>query len=218
MNLSFQPDKGEFTNLVTLENDSPQKQAIELRVIQRVMNEYGEESYETKTDDLVIFPEQVILSAGEKRKVRVQLVKKTVPDLEKAYRLICEQLPIKSKKDESQNNVKTNINILLKYVAGVYIIPKEIKKSWKLIQSEVAVNSKKVLFQIQNDGTVHLLLNRPKIKLVKAGKEYEFTEDELKGVSGENILAGSSRKFELIIPPRIQVDSNQYRLSVTFDE
>jgi hypothetical protein len=74
----------------------------------------------------------------------------------------------------------------------------------------------KLLITIKNSGTVHFLLKNLSVKVAGKNSNYTYKRHELKGMYGENILAGQSRIFTLHFPKNIT--SNRFKVGIDFDQ
>ncbi|MBC7713943.1 MAG: molecular chaperone [Rhizobacter sp.] len=177
------------STLFYLENDSDQPIAVTTTLLKREMTKDGIETNKKITDELTIYPSQLIIPAAEKRSVKVTWVGKTIPKVETAYRLVAEQLPIDIDKDKKQ---KASIKVLLKYVAALYIDPENFSSDVSF--KKMDVDEKNVSFTFSNDGKKHQVLSNLEMKIT-GKKTIELKSDDLKGASGENVLAESERVF-----------------------
>ena len=174
-----------------IENDSSTNIAVELTVKSRQMNENGEETL-SDTKEVTIFPPQIIIPPNEKRTVRVTYNVKDVPETEKSYRVIAEQLPLKV--DEKTKN-EAGIKMLMKYVAALYAAAPNTKSGVKLLSH--ASDGKEMKLVIENKGQRHQLINNPIIKYLSQDKKVELKSQDLPGLSGENVLAEHKRIFRV---------------------
>lgn len=189
MSQSIQIGEGQKGSQFLIENESSANIAVELSVKSREMNEKGEETL-TDTKDISVFPPQIIIPPGEKRTIRVTYNNKDLPELEKNYRVIAEQLPLKvDAKTKDQGGVK----MLMKFVAALYVSPAGAKSDVKLVDYNSTGNELKLV--VENSGKLHQLLSNPVIKYLHKGKKGEIKSEDLPGFAGENVLAGHKRTF-----------------------
>lgn len=184
-----------------IENDGASNVAVELTVKTREMNEKGEEIL-TDTNDLAVFPPQVIIPPGEKRTIRVNYTLKDIPQIEKNYRVIAEQLPLKV---DSKTKDQAGIKMLMKYVAALYVTPTDAKPEIKLISH--SGDGKELKLTVENSGKRHQLLTNPVVKFIHDGKKGELKTSDLTGLAGENVLAGLKRTFLIKTPKTIPKDA-----------
>jgi len=183
------------TALFTVQNDSSEPLAIQLEVKLRKMDLLGIEKH-PETEDFLVFPDQLILGPKKRRVIKVKWLRGEVKDVERAFRLIAEQLPIDVKKNKRSGS---DIKILLRYVAALYVTPKD--KITKIVveSAKTSKNLKYINLTLSNSGPIHKVLLKPRITIIQEKKE--FLVLNLKGILGENILAQSLRSFKLF-PPR----------------
>lgn len=175
--------------LFFLENDSEQPIAVTATLLKRVMDKNGVEANQKIEDELTVYPTQLIIPPNEKRSVKVTWVGKEVPTKEQAFRLVAEQLPIELDKSKKQ---KASIKVLLRYVAALYVAPEEWSSDVQL--KKIFTDEKSVSLLLENNGKKHQVLSNLSLKF-SGNKVSEFSSDELKGMTGENILAQSERVF-----------------------
>lgn len=177
------------STLFYLENDSDQPIAVTTTLLKRAMNNEGVESNDKIADELMVYPSQLIIPANEKRSVKVTWTGKTVPTSELAYRLVAEQLPIDIEKNKKQS---ASIKVLLRYVAALYVLPEDFSSDVSF--KKLDVDDKNISFTVANTGKKHQVLSNLEMKIT-GKKTIELVNDDLKTMSGENILAESERVF-----------------------
>ncbi|WP_127716072.1 molecular chaperone [Halobacteriovorax sp. HLS] len=180
----------------TVSNDGETPIAVQLEVKVRDMLSDGSEKL-PETEDFLVFPDQLVLGPKSRRVVKVRWLKGEVEDFERSFRLIAEQLPIDLNK---KKGAKTDIKILLRYVAALYVTPSKAQSNISVVKSSATKDLKKVLIDVRNDGNLHLVLSSPKITFTQEGKD--FLVENYEGILGENILTRSNRKF-LVTPPSL---------------
>lgn len=172
-----------------LENDSNEKMAIELSVKVRKMDETGKESLED-TSDMAVFPPQLIIPAKEKRTIRVNWNGAKELDVEKAFRVIAEQLPLNV---DEKTKKRSGIQMLMKYVAALYVTPKDAKSEMKILETDL--KNSQFTITLENSGNKHQILANPEITFKDENNKTVLKADSLKGLAGENVLAKSKRTF-----------------------
>lgn len=192
-----------------LENDSPASMAVELTVKERNMDQAGKESL-ADSQDVKVFPPQVIIPAGEKRAIRVSYSGPKDLKSEKSYRVIAEQLPLNV---DAKTKEKAGIQMLMKYVAALYVAPSDTKSDLKILSH--SSNGKVIKLLIENSGGRHQLLNAPVLKYSVKDKKQEIKADELQGLAGENVLAGTKREFVIKSPKLLPPDA---KLELKFND
>src|SRR5690606_17266971 len=106
-------DNGEKQAQFFIENSSKDPMPVMLSVKERQQKIDGSEAT-PETNDIIVFPPQVIIPPNEKRSIRISW-KGQAPEFEKSYRLIAEQIPLDVKKEKVKGS---GIKMLLKYIAA----------------------------------------------------------------------------------------------------
>jgi fimbrial chaperone protein len=192
MSQSIDPNAKIKQGQLLLDNSTDKPMAIEIRAALRVQKPDGTEEM-PDTSELMVYPPQLIVPAKEKRTVRIQWTGQA-PSGEKAFRIIAEQLPLEV---EEQKTKKTGIKMLLKYIAAFYVTPAESRAKVELEGIEA---KEQLLVTVSNSGSKHQLLQNAVLSLKGANKTLKLEGDALKGLLGENILAGSKRIFRIPLP------------------
>lgn len=189
MSQSLRLEEGKKSAQFMLVNNSSENMAIDLSVKSRQMNEKGEETLK-ETDELSIFPPQLIIPAQEKRTIRVNWNGPKDIKVEKAFRVIAEQLPLKV---DEKTKKQSGIQMLMKYMAAFYVTPKEAESNLKIESTQL--DGKNLSIVIENKGNKHQILTSPIIKIGSGEKEVTLKGKELSKLSGQNVLAQSRRIF-----------------------
>lgn len=172
-----------------IENSTSEPMAIELSVQERKMNIKGEETL-SDTKEMMVLPPQIIVPPGDKRTIRVNWLGKEIPKEEKNFRVIAEQLDL----DVNQKpKKKGGVKMLMKYMATLYLTPKDAES--KITITSFSFENKELKMLIENSGNKHQILGNPKIVFTHDDKKTEFTDPDLKGLAGENVLGNSKREF-----------------------
>lgn len=200
------------TKTFTIENTGDSSVAIKVSVYTRFVDLDGNENRELANKDFLVYPGQMIIEPKSKKSVRVKWLGKKKVETELAYRLIAEQLPVNLEKDRTQG---TNLNIMLKYVGSIYILPVNVVgehnilvESFQKIKDESTLESYAHLGErgldvleliVSNQGNKHCVIKNYNIK-VKSTKAplLEYTDQDFPELISQNLLAGSSRR--ILIP------------------
>lgn len=200
------------STLFFLENDSDQPIAVTASLFKREMNQDGVEKNTKIGDELTLYPSQMIIPPNEKRSVKVTWMGKNKIVAEQAYRLIAEQLPIDM--DSSQKK-KASIKVLLRYVAALYVSEEGFEADVSLVKVEK--NKKNIIFHFKNAGKKHQVLANLNLK-AHGAKSLELSQDDLKGMSGENILAQSERFFKFPLEGKIKDLEPSDKVKINFEK
>jgi fimbrial chaperone protein len=214
---TFTPTGSESTQSYDLISDQPESQAVEMSVVKREMDLDGKETYVTADDDFLIYPPQVILKPGATQTVRVTWMGDPNPKQELSYRLVSQQVPINLKKPEvdKPTTPKAQVEILIKYMGSLYIRPADVQP--KVVLDSVIAQTDKgkpaIAIILDNQGSGRAFLKTYSLNLTSAGKTIILKPDQLKEITGENILANHKRRFIFPYPAELP----QGTVTATFD-
>ena len=214
---TFTPIGNEASQSYDLISDSNEPEAVQLSVVTREMDIDGNESYTPADDDFLIYPPQVILQPNTKQTVLVTWVGDSNPTKELYYRLVSEQVPINLTKPEAgkPTKVTAKVEILLKYMGSLYVRPENVEP--KLVLDNVIVQKEKdkpvIAITFANQGAARATLADFKLNLASGGKTVALTTEQLKDITGQNILANHKRRFVIAYP----ADLPQGTVTATFD-
>jgi fimbrial chaperone protein len=201
----FEPSGRGTTQTFRLENAGTQRAAVEISIHALDITPDGEEK-RTRADGVFnVFPSQIVLPPRGTQVLRVQWRGPAKLEKELVYRLIAEQLPVELQKREQSG---ARINILLRYEAILYVVPKGAKGELRLVSTEPATRDGKpaLAISIENRGNAHGRLVDPKLELTAAsGQAVTLGAAELTELAGVSVLAGRTRHFRVPWPPALPV-------------
>lgn len=212
MSQKLEMSQGQLSVQFFVENEATQPIAIQLSSATRSMKENGEEVNSKAEDEIEIFPEQLILEPHQKRSIKVSYKGTKDIKIEKAYRIIAEQLPVELSEKKSK---ASSIKVLLRYVAALYVDPG--KTESQIVYQESKIKDKKIYVVVENKGTRHQVLTNLRIQVVQKKKEI-IEKQFLKGMNGENILAQSKRVFEIESSPQLEKVLNSKSVELKFEK
>ncbi len=195
MSQSIDLSGGQKQALYLVENPTDTPMAVEISLRERVQKIDGTED-QPVSKDLAAFPPQMIVPPKEKRTVRVSWVGQA-PKAERAYRVVAEQLPLEV---DGKQRKGTGIKMLLKYVAALYVDPGDTAP--KVLVEKIEAG-KELVLTIVNQGNRHAPLTAARLTLEGKGRTVTLKGEELKGLLGENVLAGSTRVFRVPMPANL---------------
>jgi fimbrial chaperone protein len=211
--MEFTPSGSGAEQAFHLENDSSNTVAIEVSMLTRQLDLDGKETNAPAEDDFLVYPPQVVLKPNQVQTVRVKWLGTRKPEKELAYRILAEQLPVKLEKDKTGHS---RINVLLRYLGSVYIVPKG-SKADVILESAApqtdAAGKRQIVLIFHNRGKAHGLLSDLQLKIEAGDKTVELGSEALPNIAGQNILAGQKRRFMLSWPEGLPDGP----LRVTFD-
>ena len=175
-------------------NESDQQTAVSIKVTTRTIDASGIEKNEPADKLFLVFPARVVLKANSSQNVKVQYRGSATITSESAFRVIAEQLPV-----DFTKSTTSGVNILLTYVAALYVTPKNVAAKLVFAQAVGAQKDGKngLNVKVKNEGTKHALLSNPLIRINQSSGSapIEFSGDAAAEIDGQNILAQSERTF-----------------------
>lgn len=181
-----------------LDNPTNEPMAVEISLRDRIQKEDGTEDTPV-TKVLAAFPPQLIIPPEEKRTVRVQWLGEK-PKSELAFRVVAEQLPLQV---DGKKKKGSGIKMLLKYVAALYVNPGETEAN---VQITEVIPGSPLQLVVENKGSKHKLLTNAVLTLSHGKEKLQLKGDDLKGLAGENVLAGSRRIFKIPAQAKVTKD------------
>jgi fimbrial chaperone protein len=175
-------------------NETDKPIAVAISVKSRVVAPDGSEKNEDIGNMFTVFPLKFVLQPNSSQDIKVQYKGSAAIGKELAFRVIADQLPV-----DFTPATTSGVNILLRYVAALYVAPKNATP--KLVVSEIVGAEKDgkrgLSVSVRNDGTRHALISNPAIQIKSKSDStpIAFSGDSLKEIDGQNILAASTRTF-----------------------
>lgn len=189
------------TRTFLLENNSKTKIAVQVEAFARTIDGKAQE-VRTATDELVVFPDQIVLEAGQQRNVRVTYNGPTKITAEKAYRVSFEQLPLSLEKNKNSARTEAKLSFMFNYLASVYVSPDHAKPGAR-VESLKILPSGKAELKLINSGGAHAPLNLSNLRVTTADdppKKIELSDKVLEPLRLVNLLAGAEVTVELDWP------------------
>lgn len=212
MVVNFSPMGGKTSQVLLLENQGSEKVPVQIEVFARSTDANGEE-VRTKSEDFVIYPEQVVLLPGEKRNVRVTWSADLKGAEEQAYRIVASQLPVKFKEQNSlSSGQNVNLNFLLQYVASAYVTPEGAKPLVKVKEVKKR-GGKSVSLLLANEGTAHRVLRAKNLSFF-SGEKLLFQINEVKEFENVNLLPKSEKTLVIAVPQEVPSAGVRVELSL----
>lgn len=191
-----------------LDNSSSNRVAFQISVLTRDMDENGNETNQSAAALFTVFPPQGAIAPGKSQNVRLVWKGPANPDRELAFRLVAEELPVNFTPEAG----KAQIKVLLRYMAAVYVAPRNVKSSLQ-VGGCVRTETNTYVLTVTNSGTAHRVLREPKLSLTDPqGQRREVPSEALQPVASENVLAGRTRRFVLTLPGGFTEASYQAQL------
>ena len=200
--VKFEPSGAGANQLFTVENNSNVRTSVQIRIMTREIDVDGGEKNTDAEKDFTIYPAQMVLEPLATRSVRVQWAGDPHLKEEKAYRIIAEQLPVNLNKEKPKNSA---VKFLVSYRGALFVTPPGLAQNVTLDffgTAQDAAGKKMLEIVLHNSGTQHALLRNLKLDLKddKGSTVSLSGENQLKGVTGESILAKHRRQFMIPWP------------------
>jgi fimbrial chaperone protein len=193
MSISISPSGAQSIASFRLTNDAAQQIAISIKAMTRSIDENGNEINEPADKDFTIFPTRVVVQPNSFQNIKVQYKGNSKLTKEVAYRIIAEQVPIDFVQPQS-----SGVKVLFRYIAALYVAPSNVKEMLSVSKVEYAEQDGKkgFLVTLTNSGTRPALINDPVLKIGGGPSvSVTLTEDQVKAIQGQNLLAGNVRHF-----------------------
>ena len=214
----FRPSGPEANQTFRIENNSDSPIAVEITIHRRAMKADGSDVLTPGEDDFVIFPAQVVLPPAESQIVRVQWAGEPTLEQERAYRIIAEQLPIDLDEEQGTGG---SVKILVRYVGSIYVAPAGASPDVVLESVEPARSAEgepRLAVLLRNRGTAHTILKGVNLRVggesAREGERVLLADAQLTGLSGENILGQTQRRFLVPWPERVPYGSVSAALEI----
>ena len=201
----FAPMGRESTRSYEVVNDSDERIAVEVSVVERTMDIDGQESYTPADDDFLIYPPQMIVEPRAAQTVRVTWLGDPNPSQELTYRLVAEQLPINLLDPDAEVPTRPvgSVEILLRYMGSLFVRPAMVQADVQLVSAvgQTGPNGEPQLaVTLENQGTGSARLQDFQLSLTAQGTTVELQGDRLEGLNNAVVLAGNQRRFVLSWP------------------
>ena len=194
---TFRPSGPESSRVFRVSNPSDRRIAVGLQMLSRELLPDGSEVREPVGGLFSVFPSQMILEPGSRQNVRVRWTGPQRIDREQSFRLVAEQLPVDFGDQAEQEG--GSIKFVFRYLAAVYVTPPGAAPEVTVRIDERAGEPEQGLWvMVENRGTRHTILDSLALTVADGDTLLGlFPPEELRGLSGENLLAGSARRYFL---------------------
>lgn len=182
--LSISLSVGEKSGSYTLENLSQRKAAYQIKAVTREILSNGEEDLQA-TKLIRVFPSKIILSPGQKKRIKVIYLGKKNIAKEQSFRVLFNSLDL----DVSDSQKKTGVITKYNFATTFYVTPKDAEAD---LNTHIVKKNNRYQLQLKNSGSKHIILRNWKLDLVNNQVKQRYSGD----LPDVNILAGN----ELYIP------------------
>ena len=213
ISVDFAPQGQESVQNFTAVNDSSETIALIVSVHGRSMGTDGTEILEPADGDFVVFPARMVLKPEARQTIRVQYKGEDPGKLEKAYRIIVEQVPVQFEDVQASGGLR----ILFRYIGSMYIVPGNLETTAALtaVSADDSQENDSLKIELTNTGTSHVILQDLALTLTAGDISVVLEKDQLSDISGSNLLAGSRRIFDIPRPESLGPGDIQGEITFT---
>ena len=187
MSLILKPAGGGSKQSFTVANETNKPMAVKFSITTRqTIN--NKEVRRPASHEFLIYPAQTVIPPRTSQRIRVEWLGNQRLNKEKPYRLIAEQLPV-----DLGEKKKTGLTMLMKMEGSLYVQPSNTKSNIRV--TRVQQHGNMLAVTVQNTGTRHQLLTRTRLSLKNGNQAINLNSQALKGLEGNNILAGETMRF-----------------------
>jgi len=219
---SFSPAGRGATQTFHLKNDDNNFIAVRIKMLTRSTTPDGDEKNKPADELFTVYPREVVLQPNSNQTVRIKWNGPSDIRKELCYRVLVEQMPVdfKTSTHEANNsNEKSSLKIIFRYLGAIYITPEgaapEVVLERHSIDSD-PINGRRLHLTLHNRGTRHTILHNLTLRISSQkdhGSNVHLVEsDQLKGVTGENLLPGARRSFVIPVPSTIEGEELQVEI------
>ncbi len=196
--LQFVP--GSRSAVVGINNSDQRPIRFQLSLVEWTQNAQGEDIY-TPSNDLIFFPRQITVAAGDRGIARVG-PKQTPSTLEKTYRLRIEELA-EPLTEVSGSALAMTITFAIPVFSGVADVQPQV-----LIEP-LQLKENAVVATVRNTGNSHFRIE---------SLELQGADGYVQQMAGWYLLSGASRDYSLALPPEVCRTQKQLHLNVKVGE
>lgn len=207
------PGKGKKLINMYVVNQSNAVKAIVLAPKFRNVDNAGVETV-SDTDDLLVFPSQLILPANSEKAVSIRWVGSNTISRERAYRIIVDELNVGTKQRKDTKLIRTQ----LRFVKSIYVAPYKTVQSLTLdtVTTETNNGAPILKLSLRNNGTVRTLLRNIVLEYESFGRilSTQIDASSMEPFKSDvMVLAGNKLDAWIPLPPEIDPNVKIFKLS-----
>lgn len=188
MRVFLQPDRGQNSATITINNIREEPLPVEIQVFRRVVAANGEQTFEPADEEFITFPPQVQIAAGQSQAIRIQYVG-TLGEAAEAFVVQVTEVPVNKLEG-------TGIQFTYNFGVAVYVQPPRARA--RLAVSEVSAVDGAVRFKVTNSGNDYGFLTGQALEYRVGAARVTLTPDQLTGlVSNPIVPPGTTREFAI---------------------
>ncbi len=178
-----------------ISNSAATPVAVQLRAVTRSILPDGTELNEDASQQLQVFPSQVILRPGLSQTIRVRWVGGEPPTRELPFRLVAEQLPVNLQRNQEAGS---GLQFMLRYRATLYVRPPGTTPRVEVERLEVDRQENVLILEVANRGTRHQPFSSGYLILTGDTPEQQVNLETLEPFVTVNVLPGERRR--VVVP------------------
>jgi|GEM_PF-1317514 len=188
MRLFLQPDRGQSSATISINNVREEALPIEIEVFRRTVAADGEQTFEPADEDFIVFPPQAQIGAGASQAIRIQYVG-DLGAVAEAFVVQVTEVPV--------NRLEgTGIQFTYNFGVAVYIQPPRARARLSVREARLADGT--LQFKIVNSGNDFGFLTGQALEYRLGSARVSLTPDELATlISNPIVPPQSSRDFVL---------------------
>jgi fimbrial chaperone protein len=188
MRLFLQPDRGQTSATITINNVRDEALPVEIEVFRRTVAADGEQTFEPADEEFIIFPPQAQIEAGASQAIRIQYIG-DLGDVAEAFVVQVTEVPV--------NRLEgTGIQFTYNFGVAVYVQPPRARA--RLTVREAVLSDGMVRFAVANSGNDFGFLTGQALEYRVGNARVTLTPDELASlISNPIVPPGAAREFAL---------------------
>lgn len=211
----FAPSGPGASHVFRVTNTMTERIAVRVSIRPRRIERDGVEVQGAEAEEFLVYPRQMLLAPGEARSVRVRWEGSSTPQSEQAYRIIAEQVPVDFGAEQPAQGA--GIRLTYRYEGALYVVPPGAAPDLRLEAARVVDRDggRVLVVEVANAGTRRTLLHEASLTIRTDSGETVLGPEELPGMAGENMLAGSTREFAVPAPAGLPTGGLDAELNYT---
>jgi fimbrial chaperone protein len=204
MRIFLQPSRGQSSATIAVNNIRTDSLPIEVKVLRRLVNPDGSQTFQPADDKFVIFPPQAQIAAGQSQALRVQYTGDAVTESE-AYVIQVTEVPV---------NRLEQSGIQFTYNFGVAVYVQANRPRARLAIENTRIVEGKLRFKVANSGNDFAFINGQQLEYQIGDEKFRLDRDALTNLVENPIISpNSEREFSLSLDNLIDGTPVKVRLS-----
>lgn len=188
MRVFLQPSRGQTSATIAVNNIRPDPLPIEVKILRRIVNPDGTQTFEPADDQFVVFPPQAQIAPTQSQAIRVQYIGAVVAESE-AYVVQITEVPV---------NVLDGSGIQFTYNFGVAVYVQPNRPRTRLTVQDPTISQGRLRFRISNGGNDFGFINGQTLEYRIGDRKVEIDRETLTTLVENPIIPpGGSREFDL---------------------